>query len=919
MTRINTNIVSLMAQNNLFNNQIAEQTALQRLSTGLRINSGKDDPSGLIAASVLGSEVVSIGQAITNSTRANNIVATADSALSQVSTLLNNIRGLVQASANKGAISASEIAANQVQVDSAIDSIDRIGKTTVFGGDPLLNGSKAFNVAGNLGSVFQTTADIQVQSFDQSLHTGAPNSDVKLQIDQQATQATVRLQGLSQSSGAGLNNLSLGTSTHASTTFQGFGAVGANAAGAANGSNINGLTVTTGAGATATIDVSSIVPAEIAGATTTFTLTNTDSALFGTSNPTTTLTLQNGASGLNITGTGATYLAAQINAASKTTGISATVAGTVVTLTTLEKDGTAKINLGSSAASLADGGAAVTTSNVANGTAVGTGVDLTTIQLAGSRNQSSPVDITVDNALAVKGSQALVDAINARTNTTGVVAKLGTDGIGGTSLGASVILSDSKVGISSYLLANTLAVGATGSNTVNAGDVTTLNGSETNSAALTGAAGITGTSNTTTYQISGGTGSAIITVNNDAVLNDSSALAAAINAVSTQTGVPAAGSGTGGNVTLTSQAYGSATNISFQAIAATNIADIGLVNSTGTTGTQGTTAGIDAAGTVTTNKGGGAFIGQGASISYTDDSLSFNATISPSQAQPTSTATTIKGSVLAGFSKAAGAAGNVDVSAFNVVGSLGTVEVKVNTNDLIGNSQVLVDAINNVSAQTGVTASTSGGSGANVVLSAINSGSGGIAQLTYVKADSTTDNSAAYGAAGVSTTVTGSNVGANASASFNVTGGALFQIGASVNAANQVNVNIASLSTYLLGRNSSTTGDFGLHDLRTGGSQVLSGNDLSKAAEIVDQAISQIATLRGQLGALLKNVLESNIASQQTALQQVTSAQSNIQDADFAQETANLTRAQVLVQAGTSVLSIANQAPQAMLALLPRG
>src|SRR3569623_2827159 len=408
-----------MAQNNLFNNHIAEQSALQRLTTGLRINSGKDDPSGLIAASVLGSEVVSIGQAITNSTRANNIVATADSALSQVSTLLNNIRGLVQASANKGAISASEIAANQVQVDSAIDSIDRIGKTTVFGGDPLLNGSKAFNVAGNLGSVFQTTADIQVQSFDQSLHTGAPNGDVKLQIDQQATQATVRLQGLSQSSGAGLNNLSRGTSTHASTTFQGFGAVGANAAGAANGSNINGLTVTTGAGATATIDVSSIVPAEIAGATTTFSMTNTDSALFGTSNPTTTLTLQNGASGLNITGTGATYLAAQINAASKTTGISATVAGTVVTLTALEKDGTAKITLASSAASLAAGGAAVTTSNVANGTAVGTGVDLTTIQLAGSRNQSSPVDITVDNALAVKGSQALVDAINARAHPTG--------------------------------------------------------------------------------------------------------------------------------------------------------------------------------------------------------------------------------------------------------------------------------------------------------------------------------------------------------------------------------------------------------------------------------------------------------------------------------------------------------------------
>jgi flagellin len=73
------------------------------------------------------------------------------------------------------------------------------------------------------------------------------------------------------------------------------------------------------------------------------------------------------------------------------------------------------------------------------------------------------------------------------------------------------------------------------------------------------------------------------------------------------------------------------------------------------------------------------------------------------------------------------------------------------------------------------------------------------------------------------------------------------------------------------------------------------------------------------LGAFQANVLESNINSQQTALQQVTSAQSSIQDADFAKETANLTRSQVLVQAGTSVLAIANSAPQAILALLPRG
>src|SRR5215469_16530225 len=216
MTRINTNLTSLQAQNNLYNNQASLQTSLERLSTGLRINSGKDDPSGLIASSVLGSEVVAVGQAITNSQRANNIVATADAALAQVGTLLNDISGLVQASANKGAISSAEIAANQVQVDSAIESIDRIGATTVFGGDSLLNGSKAFNVAGNTGLVFSSTVDINVTSFNPQLHnTTTPNSDVTVNVAQTATKASVNLVGFTNTAGAGLNNLSLGTSTHA--------------------------------------------------------------------------------------------------------------------------------------------------------------------------------------------------------------------------------------------------------------------------------------------------------------------------------------------------------------------------------------------------------------------------------------------------------------------------------------------------------------------------------------------------------------------------------------------------------------------------------------------------------------------------------------------------------------------------------
>lgn len=896
MTRINTNLTSLQAQNNLYNNQISLQTSLERLSTGLRINSGKDDPSGLIAASVLGSEVVGIGQAITNSQRANNIVATADAALSQVSTLLNDIAGLVQASANKGAISTSEIAANQVQVDSAIQSIDRIGQTTVFGGDLLLNGSKAFNVAGNLGSVFNSTADIQVTSFNPSLHNASsPKSDVTVDVAQSATKANVNLVGFSGTSGVGLNHLSLGTSTHATSTLAGAGSTSATA------STLNGL-LTDGHGAFATINVGAT------GATTagqTLTITNSGAGSVGT------ITLDQSIGAASGTNANALDLAAQINSVTKTTGVVATVAGTTVTLTALEHTATSTISLGGTAASFGNGQAGIV-SNAANGAADTANLNLTTFSIAGSKNTGKPVFVTVDNSLVNADSTNLVNAINARSNETGVTATLGTDGVGGGGLGASVILTDTATGTTSNVSVSALAHLAPNSYTTNAADVTTITNSTTNKA------GSTATSNTVSLQLTGDLGSAVVTVNNDAILNNVTALVGAINTVTSQTGITASGSGVGGNVTLTSQNYGSAAKLSIQAISATNAADVTLFNSTTT---QQSAAGIDVQGTVTDGAGSGQFVGQGSLINYADGSLAFSANTAPSLAPPTATSTTLKGSALATLNPGA----DVETVTLNVAGSLGSASVTVNVNDLKNDSRALVDAVNAVSTTTGVSATTSANAGSfagqDVVLSATTPGYGGKVQLSATGGTGTNSvaNQAIFNTAtNFDNPVAGANAPANTTASFGVTGGALFQIGPQVNFANQVNVNITALDTNLLARDSSTTGNLSLHDLQTGGSQVLSSTDLTNASTIIAQAINQIATLRGQLGALQANVLQSNITSQQTALEQVTSAQSSIQDADFAKETANLTRAQVLVQAGTSVLAIANQQPQSVLALLPR-
>ncbi len=148
MSYINTNISSMIAVNALNNNQASLQTSLQRLSTGYSINSGKDNPSGLIASQALLAEQTGAQTAISNSQQANNVIGTAEGALSEVSNLLISLQGLVNSSANSGAMSSSQLSANQLQVDSILSTINRISNTTNFQGQQLLNGSLGYTTSG---------------------------------------------------------------------------------------------------------------------------------------------------------------------------------------------------------------------------------------------------------------------------------------------------------------------------------------------------------------------------------------------------------------------------------------------------------------------------------------------------------------------------------------------------------------------------------------------------------------------------------------------------------------------------------------------------------------------------------------------------------------------------------------------------
>ncbi|MAC18581.1 MAG: flagellin [Phycisphaerae bacterium] len=148
MARINTNVPSLIARNNLGRSNGDLAVRLQRLSTGLRINRGADDPAGLIVSERLRSEMKGLDQAIDNSERASSVIATAEGYLAEVADLLNSVKGLVVEAANTGGVSQEEIEANQLQIDSAIESITRISNTASFAGLQLLNGNLDYTTSG---------------------------------------------------------------------------------------------------------------------------------------------------------------------------------------------------------------------------------------------------------------------------------------------------------------------------------------------------------------------------------------------------------------------------------------------------------------------------------------------------------------------------------------------------------------------------------------------------------------------------------------------------------------------------------------------------------------------------------------------------------------------------------------------------
>jgi flagellin len=187
MSRIITNVPSLLAQRALDLNNKALTSSLERLSTGYRINRGKDDPAGLIASENLRAEKVAITAAIGNAERADQVINIAESGLAEIGSILTEIESLVVQTANEAGISQEEREANQIQIDNLLNAIDRIANQTTFQGTKLLNGTYSYITSGI------DNTELTDVSVDRATLPSGGSSVVNVEVIQSAQTAEANL------------------------------------------------------------------------------------------------------------------------------------------------------------------------------------------------------------------------------------------------------------------------------------------------------------------------------------------------------------------------------------------------------------------------------------------------------------------------------------------------------------------------------------------------------------------------------------------------------------------------------------------------------------------------------------------------------------------------------------------------------
>ncbi|NOZ11341.1 MAG: hypothetical protein GXP09_09925 [Gammaproteobacteria bacterium] len=866
---INSNLLSLNAQRNLNNSGSALATSLERISSGLRINSASDDAAGMAISNRFTTQVNGLTQAIRNANDGISLSQTAEGALQESTNILQRMRQLSIQSANS-TNSASDRKALQGEVNQLISELDRIANNTSFNGLKLLDGSftsQQFQVgaeANQTVSVSVAGATAEILGTNRLSTNNATDVGMSASVESNTTSTNGATVGVASTAA---NTLALAGNNVATQTITVTGPAGnsdiatsqtvsVTAADSAStiATALNALDgVTASAGTTtATLDLSTTIDTANEGDTISFSLNGSS------------ITAQVGATDA---ATRTNVETAINNAFGSSTGLSV-VNNADDTFSLTAADGA---NISIENYTLQDNAGVTfsgTMTNVVNGDSQSLLFDATAVVFAANTTAA-----TVNDNLFAAATSALSSSAYEVTQSGGAGGNVTIRKLDGTDL--VLALTDAVGGDATITMANTAGSGGLGA---------------------TLASGVSDTSTVTdvneTATLTGSSGSAVTLTEGGA---DSSAVSGAVTVnLEAELTIASSVSGTGSSGGV------------FNAGAAT-----AATTSGSNLGTEGVSEGNNVTAQTLT------IVGESTATVSVLANASAKQIASDVNAVTATTGVSAKATTTATLS-ALSANGTVSFNLYGSNTNAIAVSATVTTTDLSS----LVDAINDKTGNTGITAAIAS-SGSAITLTSSTGEDISIEDFSQSAAVTDTNRNDGSSTAVTQTmTVTGAQGsavvlqdGANISdandADSTVIGGTVTFVADSTTFNIQSSVADSAGSVFTgaaAGAQASTKTSVSQVDIST----IAGAND---AIDVLDGGLARVDSIRANLGAV-QNRFESTISNLASSVENLSAARSRILDADFASETAALTRAQILQQAGIAALSQANAQPQLVLALL---
>ncbi|MBU0752787.1 MAG: hypothetical protein KJ787_07715 [Gammaproteobacteria bacterium] len=856
---INTNIPSLNAQRNLNTSQSTLATSLQRLSSGLRINSAKDDAAGLAIADRMSSQIRGLNQAVRNANDGISLAQTAEGALGETNNILQRVRELSIQSSN-ATNSASDRLALQSEVNQLISELDRISNTTSFNGLKLLDGSFS-------AQSFQVGAEAN-QTISVSV-SGANSSTLGIN-KASANNTTQGIQVATSGSSVGLSSTAFNVASAHSTT-----------ASAALGTLIADQTINV------ISSTGNVAPVAISAAN-----NNRDAAAI--------------ASALNAVNGVSAFASANSGAFTLTAAPTAVNTGDTVSFTLATGDG------GTSQAisfTVADSSDFVNEFNTAVSTAVGqinttnSDTDLSYDATSKTITSASGKNIGIQNYDVVDNAQFTINTFVNDGSETVSFTMVGSSGFSfaatGSQAGDAAALLADMVGDGNFGTTFTAALNAAGTGVV----VTGLAGQA--SLAIASVAGSVGNAGFTVASANGGTTIATAVLLEGATDNTTITPATLETSDLTFAGTTIGETGhatlgdsmikTGSVTVLVEPGFNIQSSVAFAADSILNAAANTNATLTAGSGQGDISGGNYVAGQILTING---TVSQAVTIAENSSAKEIAALVNAVSDQTGVQATARTTATISNLSANG-------VVSFNLYGSntaAQAISANVTTTDL----SELASAINSQTGKTGIVA-TLDITKTQISLLQANGEDIGIENFTH--SATATATMRVTGLAG--TTAVTLSEGTGIATDSTVVGGA---------------VEFKSTAGYFSAQSNVAAANGGLFSgaanlLQASENRTVNSIDVSSvtganaAIDIVDGALARINSIRADLGAI-QNRFGSTISNLTTTAENITAARSRIQDADFASETANLTRSQILQQAGVAMLAQANALPNQVLTLL---